>query len=198
MRRKLFAKSWRRKGSAMSNDDLRERLVELEGYPEELRRSIEAEVARLKEQPLRRWVRAVILFWCVPLALVAIVFVGHKVLTAGAGLPSLIRIEGAVFLVMMGAFLVWCLTTLRRGSERARDDRVITNVAFGFVVLILCASLLVTQEISADLVAGIAVVGFAVTWARIKTSELQLRENILRLELRMIDLMKDTKSGPAA
>lgn len=182
----------------MNKDDLRERLLELEGYPEDLRKSLEAEVARLKDQPLTRWTRTVILFWCIPLALGAMVFLGYKVLTAGPALPWLNRIEGAVFLVMMGAFLVWCLTTLRRGTERLRDDTVITNIAFGFVVLILCASLLVTKEISTDLVAGIAIVGFAVTWARIKTSELQLRENILRLELRMIDLMKDAKAGAAA
>ena len=179
----------------MSNDDFRERLLELEGYPEDLRKSLESEVARLKEQPLTRWTRNVILFWCIPVALGAMVYLGFKALTAGAEVPLLNRIGAAIVAVMCGALLVWSLATLRRGKMRLLDSTVMANIAFGFVVIILCGSLLIAKEVSTDLVAGIAVVGFAVTWARIKTSELQLREHILRLELTTIHLMKEAKAS---
>jgi hypothetical protein len=179
----------------MSNDDFRERLLELEGYPEDLRKSLEEAVRRLREEPLTRWTRPIILFWCIPLALGVMVYLGWRASTGRAELPLLNRIEAITVVVMSGTWLAWGLATLRRGTVRLLDTTAMANIAFAFVIVVLCGSLLLGKVISADLVAGVAVVGFVVTWNRIKASELHLRENILRLELTTIHLMKEAKAS---
>lgn len=181
----------------MNDDELGDRLIELEDYPEDLRKDLEADIKRVREKALTRWTRASILLWCIPLSFTCMVYLGFSAITAGAGMPLLTRVGAAIVSVTFGALLLWCLVTLKRGTERLRDSTVITSVAWGLVVLFLCKSLLVTRDVDASLVAGLVVVGSAATWARIRASELRLRENILRLELGMIDLVKGAKRGLA-
>ncbi len=88
-----------------------------------------------------------------------------------------------------GAF--WCVSTLRRGTfHTMRDDIRIPAVVWAFLVVILVVEILTGQPESTitKTIAAIVVIGFPMTWDRMRASELRIQETVLRIALYKSDL----------
>ena len=54
----------------MSNSELRDEVLELEPYPEDLKDKIREKIIHTRERPLKVWERPLLAFWCMPVGLV--------------------------------------------------------------------------------------------------------------------------------
>jgi len=90
-----------------------------------------------------------------------------------------------------GAF--WCISTLRRGMFHTMRDVVrIPVVVWSFLVVVLVVQILTGQLERAIMktIAAIVVIGFPITWDRIRASELLIQETVLRTAVYTSDLSK--------
>jgi hypothetical protein len=170
----------------MNNEELRNRLLELEPCPDDLKASVR-EVFRLRERPLKPWEWPALVLTCLFLA--AVLIGGpillplycpdfmHKVpVHILAGLPILYAIVCWV--------LVLTLLSLKRGARRFRDDQVAVYAGAAFVLYVFVANVFVdSKHVDAMglAVSILAVIG--IIWVRIEEAEIRLREQLLRNEL---------------
>ncbi len=88
-----------------------------------------------------------------------------------------------------GAF--WCVSTLKRGTfHTMRDDIRIPTVVWIFLTVILVMEMLTGQAESTIMktIAAFVVIGFPMTWDRMRASELRIQETVLRVALYKSDL----------
>jgi hypothetical protein len=175
----------------MSNDALRDRLLELEPYPEDLKEMIREKISHTKERPLKTWERPFLAFCCVALGVGLLV-------GAGAIIQYFDRIVSNaptyVLVALPVAFLLICWTivvlsmSLKKGVWRPFYDSSIVYPAFGFAIYMIVAMMLTGGGVRTDELAGLMVIGVCVIVTLIKASELRLRERVLRNELAVAKL----------
>jgi hypothetical protein len=88
-----------------------------------------------------------------------------------------------------GAF--WCISALRRGTfDTMKDDIHIPVVVWGFLTVVLVMEILTDQAESSIMktIAALVVIGFPITWERMRASELRTQETVLRVALYKSDL----------
>jgi hypothetical protein len=167
-------------------------VLKLDTPPTTIKEALRAHVEKALFKPLRPWERlgiVAVAVLCLILGTVcAVYFFVADALTAMQHFYLLITVPFAV----AGAF--WCISTLRRGAfHTMRDDIRIPAVVWAFLVVILVVEIIMGQPESSIVktIAAIVVIGFPMTWDRMKASELRIQETVLRIALYKSDLSEE-------
>ena len=177
----------------MSNHRLRDELLELEPYPEDLKEAVR-EVAQLRERPLKTWERPFMVFCCV---LWPIILIGS--VTWLARHPDcVVKVPAAILAALPFGFALasWLLVAmvqgLKRGTWRLRDDQIAVYGGAVFVAYICavhwCITTFNNKHLDASDVVVLIVMVVCVFWVRIEAVETRLREHMLRNELAVAKL----------
>ena len=170
----------------MNRLQLRKEVLEMETINPELKEQFQKEIHSMVEKPLKPWERllAVILM---PVGIGLSLFCGGLLFCADPAFSGLIRAEVGVVSFISTLMAVWAFFVVKQGRH-LRNDLITPVVAFGFFVAMIAVSIAMTGSVDADLLAATMVVGFVFVWERVKIAELNIRENILRQELRLAQL----------
>jgi len=174
----------------MKNSELRDKVLELEPYPEDLKERIREKIIRTQERPLKAWERPFLAFWCIPVG-VALLGVAIWGLTRYDGVSQIPgrTLVGLAFCFLFGCgFLASCSMALKKGALRLRNTPFIVYAAVGFAVFWICAAMIAGRPVTSGDLAGLIVVGACVICTRIESSELRLSERVLRNELALAEL----------
>lgn len=159
-------------------------VLQLDSPPATAQEALRAHVEKAMFKPIRPWER---------LGLIAVTF-----LCVGGGSACIVYFFAAGVLTSMQRFYLlitsplaaggasWCISTLRRGTfHTMKDDVRIPTIVWAFLVVILVVEILTGQPSSTitKTIAAIVVIGFPMTWDRMKASELRIQETILRAAL---------------
>jgi hypothetical protein len=139
------------------------------------------------QQPLRLWER-LLLAWAAVLMVGLALFCG--IMLFRTDLAAGQRFYLLVALPLAGVVVVWSFSTLRRGTRRpTKDDVLIEWAQWLFFTVVVCWELATgrSERAVAVLIAVIVLVGFPFTWGRVRTSEMRIRETILRIALHSLD-----------
>ncbi|UCH35870.1 MAG: hypothetical protein JSV65_05820 [Armatimonadota bacterium] len=171
----------------MNDTERREDILQLDAIPADLRDRLRRQVMGMLHQPLSLWERLL-------LAWVAVLMVGLAVFCAlmlfRTDLAASQRFYLVVTLPLAGVVAVWSFHTLRRGTRRPmKDDVLVEGAAWLFFVIVVCWELITGRGESAvvAIIVAIVLVGFPITWGRVRTSELRIRETVLRIALHSLD-----------
>jgi len=110
---------------------------------------------------------------------------------AADALTAMQRFYLAVTAPFAAAGALWCVSSLRRGTFDAIGDTIrVPVVVWGFLTVILAVEIVTGQPESAIVktVAATVLIGFPLTWDRIRASELRIQETVLRAALYGADL----------
>jgi len=182
----------------MKNSELRDKVLKLEPYPEDLKESIREKIIHTKERPLKAWERLLLPFWCIPVGLVllGIAIRGSIKFSAISQSPTHI-LAGIAFCFLFGCgLLVFCSMALKKGTLRFRSTTFIVYTALGFVIFWVCAAMITGRPVTGSDLAGLIVVGIGVLCTRIESAELRLRERVLRNELALVELSEHVREAP--
>jgi hypothetical protein len=164
-------------------------VLQLDTPPTTFKEALRAHVEKAMFRRPRLWERLLLIavaVLCVGGGVAcAVYFFAANALTAMQGFYLLMTVP----LAAAGAF--WCLSTLRRGTlHTMRDDIRIPAVVWAFLVVILVVEILTGQPESTIMktIAAIVVIGFPMTWDRMRASELRIQETVLRIALYKSDL----------
>ena len=174
----------------MSNSELRDKVLELEPYPEDLKERIREEIIHTRERPLEAWERPFLAFWCIPVGLVllGVAIWGLTRYDAVSQIPGH-KLVGLAFCFLFGCgLLVFCSMVLKKGALRLRSTTFMVYAALGFVIFWICAAMITDRPVTGSDLAGLIVVGVCVICTRIDAAELRLRERVLRNELAIAKL----------
>ena len=173
----------------MSNNELRDKVIELEPYPEDLKERIREEILHTRKRPHKTWERRLLVFGLF-LLVALLIFLG--VVIWGliesdiiSRIPKYYLVILAVSVLFMCWLLIPMLKILKRGTEVYHKDSLYTYSACGFFTCIVMAfNLPVTGlELGLLILAGVFVI-----CTFIYSSELRLRERVLRNELALAEL----------
>lgn len=174
----------------MRDSELRDKVLELDPYPEDLKERIREQIIHTKERPLKAWERSFLAFWCIPVGLVllGVATWGLTRYDTVSHIPGH-KFVGLAFCFLFGCgLLVFCSMTLKKGALRLRSTSFIVYAALGFVLFWICAAMITGRDVTSGDVAGLIVVSVCVICTRIESSELRLRERVLRNELALTEL----------
>lgn len=102
--------------------------------------------------------------------------------------PTYILVGLAVSVLLLCWLLVLLSTNLMKSTARPRIESFLIYAAFGFVVYMVVAVMFSDRPVAGDDLAALIVVGVCVICTRIESSELRLRERVLRNELALAEL----------
>ena len=174
----------------MRNSDLRDEVLKLDPYPEDLKERIREKIIHTRERPLKAWERPFLAFWCMPvgLGLLGVAIWGLTRYDTVSHIPGHTFV-GLAFCFLFGCgLLVFCSMALKKGALRLRSTSFAVYAAFGFVLFWICAAMITGRDVTSSDVAGLIVVSVCVVCTRIESSELRLRESVLRDELALAEL----------
>jgi len=185
-------------------------VLQLDTCPVTLKEALKAHIEKMMFRRIRLWERLLLVavaVLCLGGGVVCAVysFVGNN-LTA----TQYFYLLSTVPFAAAGAF--WCVSTLRRGTfHTMRDDIRIPAVVWIFLTVILVVEILTGQAESTIMktIAAFVVIGFPMTWDRMRASELRIQETVLRVALYKSNLsegsprdagqgarVKDSKNSP--
>ena len=173
----------------MKNDDLRDQMLDLEPYPEDLKMKIREEIEYTKERPMKQWERVGMALVCVVLVVGAtskIVWaalhgdIGHDPLHYFVVLPAGV--------LLMGFALILFTKDLKRGTTRVRSEFLIVYGAVIYVLCVAVKNILLTGEFGIKDLAALVIAGLVGIYVRNEANTLSLRENVLRNELALAEL----------
>ena len=180
----------------MKNSDLRDEMLELETYPDDLKGSIREMIDQTRERPLKGWKR---LFTAVQCAVVVLFIIGFVTLIIAVieKIPTMpIYLVGTIPIVML--LLCWLLAVsirnLIKGTERPRKDLLLIYGVFGFMIYMVVSEMLFGGGVGRDVLAALIIVAVCVICSDIRTAELRQREHLLRTEL-AIEKLREVNEG---
>ena len=174
----------------MSNSKLRDKLLEVETYPEGLTDSIR-EVMDMKERPLKAWERPFMILCCVVFGMMLIgvpIWIAIGFPYPITKVPTYIIIGFAFAVVLLCCLLVLMLLSLKRGTWRLRDDQFATYAGAGFVFYMYLGSMTTNRAPGGWDIGAYILFAVLLLVIRIQASELSLREHMLRNELAVAKL----------
>jgi hypothetical protein len=191
-----------------AHDSLRDKLLQAESYNPTLQQKYEKEVIKIMEKNLNLMQKISCSITAV-FTLCAAGFFGYYAITAPEGFPGLARAEFAFGAVMGLVWTVMMAVILKRGKLNLRSaSRNQAGWAWVFVVVLMTLTLLITGNhpnmvLSVYMVVTTLVffIGGAVFLLadKIYQSELNTKEQLLKLELQMAELQevitKQSKNG---
>jgi len=173
----------------MNNENLRNELLEIEKYPEDLKMRIREEIVHTKERPMKAWERPLTIAGCVVLVVGAIVKITRAALYGDIGEdPTHYFVVLPAGVILMGGALLMCLKNLKRGTTRPRSEFLIVYGAVIFVLATAVKNILVTGEFGLKDLGALVIAGLVGIYVRNEANTLSLRENVLRNELALAEL----------
>lgn len=174
----------------MSNSELRDRVLELEPYPEDLKDSIREKIIHTRERPLKAWERPLLTFFSVAAGMMLLGTASWGIIQFDmiSQSPKYMLAGFAVSVLLLCWVLVWLLTSLKKGTMRQRNESFIVYGAAGFMLYMVVAAILSDGGVQGDGLAGLIIVGVCVISTHINAAELRLRERVLRNELALVEL----------
>ncbi len=175
----------------MSNSELRDKVLELESYPEDLTESIREKIKHTKERPLKAWERPLIAFFCVALGMMSLGGVAVIVLHFDTIIG---RVPTYVLVALPVAVLLLCWTvavlsmSLKKGVWRPLYDSSVVYPGAGFILCVVIAQMFTDRGVQGGDLAGLIIAVGGVIATLIQASELRLRERVLRNELALAEL----------
>lgn len=179
--------------------NLREELLSAERVSEDLKAGYEAKLKNLLERPMKGYERVA---WA--LASIGSIcmggFFGYTALSLPSGFPLLGRLSFIGGVIFCLAWTVLSIVILRRGTARQKwDSNAISGLVWGFLVLMMTVDLLLGTSMS-DVARGTQLIlsgtvfvimfGHVLPLNRINQAELNLREDLLRLQLQIAELAR--------
>ena len=174
----------------MSNSELRNKLLELESYPEGLTDSIR-EVTDGRERPLKAWERPLMIFWCVLLGMMLIgvpFWIATGIPCPISKVPTYILIGLGIAVLILCCLLVLILLSLKRGTWRLRDEQISVYAGAAFILYMYLGSMTTNRAPGGWDLGAYIVFAVLLLVIRIETSELRLREHMLCNELALAKL----------
>ena len=151
----------------------------------EARERLREQVAGLLHPPIKPWERF-LLYFVAFAGLGGTVVCGALAIGVGFELTTLQRLYLALTAFLGGAGTLWAVRTLKQSThDIARDDVVIRGAVWAFLVVFVCLELFTGQSERTFLtsIMAIVLVGFPMSWDRVKVSELRTRETMLKIAL---------------
>lgn len=173
----------------MKNNDLREELLQMETYPEDLKMRIREEIAYTKERPMKTWERPLMMVSCTILVAGAAAKIVWAALYGDFGedpLHYIVVLPAGVMLMCVA--LVLFLENLKRGTTRPQSEFLIVYGAVVFVLCITVKNILITGEFELKDMGALVIAGLVGIYVRNEANTLSLRENVLRNELALAEL----------
>ena len=181
----------------MSNDNFSDRLLSLEQTTPAFREKYEREVKTMLEKTLNPIQRFVFIFTTV-LALAMTMFFAYVALILARELPILIRASFGIGALFAAAWAILSIKILRAGKINLRaHPNAMTGMTWGFLVIFITIMMLVTgkhpQSVLSVYMLLNALVFFiggvaSLITNRIEQSELNMKEKLLGIELRLAEL----------
>lgn len=173
----------------MKNSDLRDQMLDLEPYPEDLKMKIHAELDSLKERPMGPWERIQTALGCVLVLVVA--SVGLYVISTRDNINetpthSLVGM-GLIFVGVFGSF-VWGLRQMKKGSVNASSERLVVGGIAVSLFLLSAKQFYLNGSLNGTGMFMVLTGGVAAFALRLDVIELRLRERVLRNELALVEL----------
>jgi|APSaa5957512576_1039674.scaffolds.fasta_scaffold15695_2 uncharacterized membrane protein YidH (DUF202 family) len=181
----------------MRNSEFRNEVLGLDPYPEDLKERIRERIIHTRERPLKAWERPFLAFWCMPVGLVllGVATWGFTRYDTVSHIPGH-KFAGLAFCLLFGCgLLVFCSMSLKKGALRLRSTSFAVYAALGFVLFWICTAMITGRHVTSGDVAGLIVVSVCVICTRIESSELHLRERVLRNELALAELSELVRKG---
>lgn len=149
-----------------------------------LKEALEAHVEKAMFRRIKPWERLL-------LVAVTVLCIGGGAACAvhyftADALTAMQRFYIAVTAPIAAAGALWCVSSLRRGTfDVIRDTIRVPAVVWAFLTVIVAVEIGTGQPESAIVktVAAIVLIGFPLTWDRIRASELRIQETVLRAAL---------------
>jgi hypothetical protein len=175
----------------MSNSNLRDKVLELEPYPEDLKATIREKMAYTKERPLKGLDRSLTVFGCVAVPMMLLGIAVWIILifdTFVSKVPAYI-VVGLVMGLLLGCWTTALLVmTLKRGTLRPRDGANIVYATGVFMLYMYVGAMFSGIPFSAVHLTPLIIGGACLIVVRIEASELRLRKHALRNELALVEL----------
>jgi hypothetical protein len=173
----------------MNHDELRNKVLGLEPYPENLKEKIREKISLTKERPLKACEKPLMAVSSVALATV---FLGAIWATIEFELisrkPMYILIAGVMFLLFLVSGIVWLLIVLKKGTVRLRDEAFCVHGAAVITLYLAVAAMFLDKPMDGANLAGLIIVGVLVVVKHIDAAELRLRKRALLNELALVEL----------
>ena len=185
----------------MSNSDLRDRVLELESYPEDLKATIREKMAHTMERPLKSWERPLMVLVCVALGLfmvggtIGLVMVFDKFRQSPPYVFTYIMVGIPMVVLLLCYTIAMLLMNLKRNTVRPRMEYLLVHAAFGLCIYMTVAAMFTERGVDGADLAGLVALGACVVCVRIEAAELRLREQALRNELALVELSEQIAAG---
>ena len=173
----------------MKRNDLRNEILDLEPYPEDLKLKISEAIAHTTERPMKSWERPIYVLGCVVLGGGAIWKIGRAFAYGDFGADPLhyLVVLPAGILMLLGA-LALTLYNLKRGSTLPRMEILVVYVAVVFVLGVAVKNILITGEFDIKALGALVIAGLVGIYVRNEANTLVLREQALKNELALAEL----------
>ena len=180
----------------MNERERKEDILKLNKCPRDFKDALRQQAEKMHHRPLKSWERLLITALVV-LSLCGIVVCGILLLTADWVTTAHQRFSLSLGLVFTGASAFWLISILKRGAHRPMADEIPLGVWY-FCTAIVCSEIFTGQSEHTILtsIGALVVIGFVMTWERIKASELRVQETILRIALHDSDSRENTAAEP--
>ena len=155
----------------MKHNDLRNEVLGLEPYPEDLKMKISEAIAHTKERPMKWWEGPIYGLGCV-------VLVGGVIWKIGR----------AVAYGDFGADPLHYIVVLPAGILMPRMEILVVYVAVLFVLGVAVKNILITGEFDIKALGALVIAGLVGIYVRNEANTLGLREQVLRNELALAEL----------
>lgn len=185
-------------------------VLQLDTCPVTLKEALKAHIEKTMFRRIRLWERLLLVAVAVLCLGGGVVCAVYSFVVNNLTATQYFYLLSTVPFAAAGAF--WCVSTLRRGTfHTMRDDIRIPAVVWVFLTAILVVEILTGQAESTIMktIAAFVVIGFPMTWDRMRASELRIQETVLRVALYKSDLsegsprdagqdarIKDSKNSP--
>ncbi len=185
-------------------------VLQLDTCPVTLKEALKAHIEKTMFRRIRLWERLLLVAVAVLCLGGGVVCAVYSFVANNLTATQYFYLLSTVPFAAAGAF--WCVSTLRRGTfHTMRDDIRIPAVVWIFLTVILVMEMLTGQAESSIMktIAAIVIIGFPMTWDRMRASELRIQETVLRVALYKSDLsegsprdadqgasVKDSKNSP--
>ncbi len=189
----------------MNENSFRQELIEKESRRPEFKEKFQKEFKKMMEKKLDTKQKILISLFMI-LGIAQFFFFGYLSLSMPAEFPMLGRVaflSGAVFAAV---FFGYCLMALRKGTiHLIKSDNAVWGITWAFIVIMATLFLLLSGQIENEMV-GIKMVLnmmvfillFGVPAAinlRMNRTESALREQLLRLELKLEQMQEEQNRG---
>jgi hypothetical protein len=170
------------------NDSTRnEDILQYDRCPKDLREVLLEKAVNMQRRPISRWER--LLMACLgAICVCGVAVCAVLLLKEGFAKTKHQCFALLVTLLFSAASAYWVWSVLKRGYYRALQAEM------PYAVWIFCAAIIASEIFTKQdertlltSIVGIVLIGFAMTWDRIKASELRVREGALRIALEFCD-----------